>query len=124
MTFIIHVKSLNSTPLNAGVYPSRKPQIVSLIAKEAPTKVSVKYTDFVDIFSPNLVSKLSKHTEINDHTIKLLIANGFIKPSKSLNQYPLPLVGELLDRLGRAKQFTQLNLTSAYHWIRIRKGDE
>ena len=40
------------------------------------------------------------------------------------NQYPLPLIGESLDRLGRAKQFTQLDLTSAYHRIRIYKGNE
>ena len=40
------------------------------------------------------------------------------------NRYPLPLIGEALDRLGRAKRFTQLDLTSAYHRMRIRKGDE
>ena len=40
------------------------------------------------------------------------------------NQYPLPLIEELLDRLGSVKQFTQLDLTSAYHQIRIRKGDK
>ena len=31
------------------------------------------------------------------------------------NWYPLPLIGKSLDRLGWAKQFTQLDLTSAYH---------
>ena len=40
------------------------------------------------------------------------------------NRYPLPLIGESLDRLGRAKRFTQLDLTSAYHRMRIREGDE
>ena len=40
------------------------------------------------------------------------------------NQYPLPLVDESLDRLGRAKRFTQLNLTSDYHWMRINEGDK
>ena len=40
------------------------------------------------------------------------------------NRYPLPLVGESLDRLGRAKQFTQLDLTSAYHQMRIKEGDQ
>ena len=77
--------------------------------------------------------------------IKTNLANGFIKPSKSSagapipfnqksdgffwlcvdyrglnnltikNWYPLPLIGESLDRLGIAKCFTQLNLTSVYH---------
>ncbi len=35
------------------------------------------------------------------------------------NRYPLPLIGESLDRLGRAKWFTQLDLTIAYHRMRI-----
>ena len=86
--------------------------------------------------------------------IKTNLANGFIKPSKSpagapilfdrksdgflrlcvdyqglnnltiKNRYLLPLIGESLDRLGRAKRFTQLDLTSAYHRMRIREGDE
>ena len=40
------------------------------------------------------------------------------------NWYLLLLIGKFLDWLGWAKQFTQLNLTSAYHWIRIREGDK
>ncbi len=40
------------------------------------------------------------------------------------NWYPLPLIGEALDCLGRAKRFIQLDLTSAYHRMRIRKGDK
>ncbi len=40
------------------------------------------------------------------------------------NRYPLPLIGKALDRLGRTKRFTQLDLTSAYHRMRIREGDE
>ena len=40
------------------------------------------------------------------------------------NRYPLPLMGKLLNHLDRAKRFTQLDLTSAYHRIRIKEGDE
>ena len=36
-----------------------------------------------------------------------------------MNRYPLPLIGELLDCLGRAKCYTQLDLTNAYHQMRI-----
>ncbi len=86
--------------------------------------------------------------------IKNNLANGFIRPSKSpagapilfdkkpdaslrlcmdyrglnnltiKNRYPLPLVGESLDRIGRARRFTQIDLTNAYHRMRIREGDE
>ncbi len=40
------------------------------------------------------------------------------------NWYPLPLIGKSLDRLFRAKRFTQLDLTSAYHRMRIREVDK
>lgn len=40
------------------------------------------------------------------------------------NRYPLPLIGETMDRLAGATIYTQLDLRDAYHRIRIRKGDE
>ena len=40
------------------------------------------------------------------------------------NRYLLPLIEESLDRLGRARRFTQLDLTTTYHRIRIRKEDK
>ena len=40
------------------------------------------------------------------------------------NRYPLPLIERLLDGLGRVKQFTQLELTTGYYQMRIRKGDK
>ena len=86
--------------------------------------------------------------------IEANLASGFIRPSKSpaaapilfvrkkdgslhlcvdyrglnnltiKNCYLLPLIGESLNCLGRAKRFTQLDLTNAYHRMRIREGDE
>ena len=63
-----------------GVHLSRRPQKTSLIAEETPIKVPVEYADFA--FSPNLASELPEHTGINDHSIELLDANEFIRPSK------------------------------------------
>ena len=40
------------------------------------------------------------------------------------NQYLLPLIGESLDWLSQAKRFTQLDLTSIYHRMRIKEGDK
>ena len=40
------------------------------------------------------------------------------------NQYPLRLIRESFNPLGQAKRFTQLDLTSAYHCIRIKEGDK
>ena len=182
-TYVFHIASFSSTPLTSlDVHPSHRSQVSGLITEEAPTKVPAKYSDFANVFSPDLASKLPKHTRINGYAIELVdgqqppygpiyslgpmeletvkayiesnLANGFIRPSKSpagapilfdrksdsflrlcvnyqglnnltiKNWYPFPLIGELLDRLGRAKRFTQLDLTSAYHRMRIREGNE
>ena len=40
------------------------------------------------------------------------------------NWYPLPLISKSLNCLGCANHFTQLDLTNAYHWMRIWEGDE
>ena len=74
--YIVYVRLLisnlmpNSSPLD--VYPSRRPQISGLIAEKALTKVSTKYSDFADVFSPDLTSKLPEHTGINDYAIELV----------------------------------------------------
>ena len=40
------------------------------------------------------------------------------------NWYPLLFIGKSLDNLRQAKRFTQLDLTSTYHRMRIKEGDE
>ena len=92
--------------------------------------------------------------EILKTYIETNLANNFIRPSKSpagapilfnqkfnesfwlyvnyrglnnltiKNQYPLLLIEEFLDQLCWAKQFTQLDLTSTYHQMRIKEGDK
>ena len=116
--YVVHVVSLSSTPLASlgstplDVHLSRRPQISGLIAKKAPTKVSAEYSDFANIFSPDLATKLLEHSKIKDHAIELVnscqqplygpiyslkpvkleslkaysetnLVNGFIRPSKS-----------------------------------------
>ncbi len=179
--FVVHITVL-SVDSDNKVHPSKGAQIAHLKANKATTKVSSKYADFADVFSPKLAAELLEHIGINNHAIKLVddwqppygpiyslrlmkletlkayiknsLASGFIWPLKSpagalilfnkkpdaslrlcvdyrglnnltiKNWYPLSLVGESLDRLSRARHFTQLNLTNAYHQIRIREGDE
>ena len=120
--FVIHVASLSFIalssffPLELDIYPSYRPQISGLIIEEASTKVPVKYSDFADVFSPDLGSRFLEHTRINNCTIKLVngqqpsyipiyslepveleilkayietnLANGFIKLSKSFTSAP------------------------------------
>ena len=86
--------------------------------------------------------------------MKINLANGFIQPSNSLanapilfirkpnnsfwlcidyqglknltikNRYLILVIGKSLDQLGQAKYFTQLDLTSVYYRIRIKKDDK
>ena len=109
--FVIYVASLSSILLDV------RPQISGLIAKETSTKVSAKYLNFVDVFFPDLASKLPKKIGINDHAIKLVndqqlpyrliyslrpleletlkayiktnLANDFIRLSKSPARHPI-----------------------------------
>jgi transposase InsO family protein len=40
------------------------------------------------------------------------------------DRYPLPLIGETLERIGKAKWFTKVDVVGAFHRIRIKEGDE
>ena len=69
-TYVVHVASLGSTSSN--VHSFWRPHISGLIAKEAFIKLFDEYANIANVFSPELVSELSKHNEINDHIIKLV----------------------------------------------------
>ena len=40
------------------------------------------------------------------------------------NRYPLSLIKESINRLSKTKIYTRLNITAAYHRLKIRKNDE
>ena len=45
--------------------------------------------------------------------------------SKTLkNNYPLPLILELIDKIGDAKLFTKMDLRWGYNNVQIREGNE
>jgi hypothetical protein len=50
------------------------------------------------------------YRKLNDMTVK--------------NVYPLPLIDEMLDRIGTGRIFTSLDAKDAYYLVRIKKGDE
>ena len=182
-TFVVHIATLGVPRVTevAGmlIYLDRANpvQVAALQQDITPTKIPPEYTDYTDIFSPDLAIELPENTSINKHAIELIeskyppygliynlgpveleilkanieshLKTGFIwsskfpasapilfdkKPDDSLclcvdyrglnsltlkNRYLLPLIGKSLNRLGRAKRFTQLDLTSTFHRIRI-----
>ena len=73
-TYIVHINSVSSIVLPSSslldVYLSRRLWIAGLIVEKASTKIFDKYSNFADVFFPDLASKLSEYTKINDHAIK------------------------------------------------------
>ncbi len=59
-----------------------------------------------------------------DSSLRLCVDYRGLNNLTIKNRYSLSLVGESLDRRGRARRFTQFNLTNGYHQMRIREGDE
>lgn len=59
-----------------------------------------------------------------DGTMRLCVDYRGLNKVTIKNRYPIPLVGEMLDRLSKSKVFTKLDLRDAYHRLRIREGDE
>ena len=59
-----------------------------------------------------------------DGELRLCVDYRGLNKITKKNRYPLPLIGEILDRLSKAKVYTKLDLRNAYHQIRIREGDK
>ena len=125
------------------IYSAKEAQIALLVIKEM--QILSKYLDFLDIFLEKKALILTKEINLTNSFIwsLKLFAVAFIffveKLDGSLhlcinyqglnnltikNQYLLPLISELLDWLGYAKRFTQLDFTSAYYQISIKKNNK
>jgi len=59
-----------------------------------------------------------------DGRLRLCVDYRGLKKVTIKNRYPLPLMGELRCRLGKATIFTKLDLKNGYYLIRIAEGQE
>jgi len=59
-----------------------------------------------------------------DGSLKLCVDYRALNRVTVKNTYPVPLVADLFDRLGKATYFTKLDLGSEYYQVRIAAGDE
>ena len=59
-----------------------------------------------------------------DGSIRLVVDYRKLNEMTVKNQYPLPLILELLDHIKGAKYFTKLDLLDALNQLRITLGDE
>ena len=59
-----------------------------------------------------------------DGSLRLCVDYRRLNLLTKKNWYPLPLIGEALDRLSGAKIYTKLDIWVAYNWVRMKEGDE
>ena len=109
-TYVVYIGTISSDVLSSSsplnVHPFLRLQIFDLIAKKTPIKVFAKYSDFADVFSPDLASELPKHTGINNHTIKLV---------NSCQQLPYgPIYSLRLVKLETLKAYIETNLANKF----------
>ena len=58
-----------------------------------------------------------------DGSLRLCVDYRGINKITIKNRYPLPLILELLDKVGKAKRFTALDMRDGYHLLRMAKGE-
>jgi hypothetical protein len=59
-----------------------------------------------------------------DGSLRLCVDYQGLNAITVKDRTPLPLIGEVLDRLANAKIYTKLDIKDAYHNLRIAEGDE
>ncbi|KAA8632751.1 hypothetical protein SMACR_01061 [Sordaria macrospora] len=59
-----------------------------------------------------------------DGELRLVVDYRYLNNETVKNRYPLPLIQEMRDRLGKAKIFSKFDLTLAFSQIRMKKGEE
>ena len=60
----------------------------------------------------------------HDGSLRMCIDYRALNKVTIKNKYPIPLIADLFDQLGRARYFTKLDLRSGYYQVRIVEGDE
>ena len=59
-----------------------------------------------------------------DGSLRMCIDYRALNKVTIRNKYPIPLIADLFDQLGKARYFTKLDLRSGYYQVWIAEGDE
>ena len=126
------------------VHSERQAQVGTLLFDKTPTKVSAEYFDYSNVFLVKIVVKLPKNTRMSEHAIKLEeskqllfwhiyslgqlelemlktyikinLANGFIRPSKSPASIPILFDRKLDGSLRLCVDYQDLNNITIKNW--------
>ena len=60
----------------------------------------------------------------HDGSLQMCIDYRALNKVTVKKKYPIPLIADLFDQLGRARYFTKLDLRSRYYQVRIAEGDK
>ncbi len=104
-TFVVYMIVLESKTL---IYPSQTTQIPFLQRDNISTNISTKYSNYIDVFSIDLVMELSKNINMNyKHTIKLID-----------RKQPLyrPIYALSPIKLESLKTYIETNLKTGFIW--------
>ena len=116
----------HTIPLQEGTTPPFGP-----IYNLAPAELEVlrKYVD------DNLRKQFIRHSQSPaaapilfvkkpDGTLRLCVDYRGLNRITIKNRYPLPLIGEIFGRIGKAKWFTKFDMRDGYNRLRVARGEE
>lgn len=72
VTFLTHIAALEAIELYISIYASRASLLATLQQDKVPIRILLEYIEYSDVFSHDLIIKLSENTDINKYAIELI----------------------------------------------------
>jgi len=122
----VHRSHDHAIPLESGKAPPFGP-----IYKLSPAELEVVRTYITENLRKGFIRHLQSpcgapivFTKKADGTLRLCVDYRGLNKITIKNRYPLPLIGELLERISKAKYFTKFDVRDGYNQLRIASGEE
>ena len=117
-------------PITIPLEPGRKPPSRPMF-RYSPRELGEIQKQVQDLLSKGLIAPSSSpfgapvlFVTKKDGTLRMVVDYRELNKITIRNQFPIPRVDDLLDRLHGAKVFSSLDLLSGYHRVRLRPEDQ